>query len=445
MKRRLLLLLTLIVIAAFALAACGGQPAAEEPAVEEPAAEEPAEEPAAEEPAEEPEEPMGEDLGLSAPLDGMSWEEIVAAADGTEVNWWMWGGSDTINAFVNEYMANELKDQYNITLNQVPVAGPTEFINQVLGEKDAGVDDAGAVDIMWINGENFRTMKEADLLYGPFSEVVPSGFNYDWTDASIANDFGYPVEGYEIPWSGAQVVLEYDTEKVEPLADMGALVEWVKENPGLFTYPAPPDFTGSVWVRMMCYYATGGFEQFLGPFDQELFDEKFPACWDLLNELEPFLWREGETYPEGQPANIDMFANGEVLYRMTYGPGDAQTRIDNGTYPESVRTFVLDDGTIANTNYIAVAYNAANLPAAVVTANFIADPETQYQRVVQLNSLVPVDVTTLDADMAAKYASIELGPAVLGLDVLGPHKLPELSSDWLVAIENGWIENVLQK
>jgi putative spermidine/putrescine transport system substrate-binding protein len=288
-------------------------------------------------------------------------------------------------------------------------------------------------------------MKEADLLYGPFSEVVPSGSNYDWTDASIANDFGYPVEGYEIPWSGAQVVLEYDTEKVEPVADMGALVQWIKDNPGLFTYPAPPDFTGSVWVRMMCYYATGGFEQFLGPFDQELFDEKFPACWDLLNELEPFLWREGETYPEGQQANIDMFANGEVLYRMTYGPGDAQTRINNGTYPETVRTFVLEDGTIANTNYIAVAYNAANLPAAIVTANFIADPETQYQRVVQLNSLVPVDVTTLDADMAAAYESIELGPAVLGLDVLGPHKLPELSSDWLVAIENGWIENVLQK
>jgi putative spermidine/putrescine transport system substrate-binding protein len=106
---------------------------------------------------------------------------------------------------------------------------------------------------------------------------------------------------------------------------------------------------------------------------------------------------------------------------------------------------VLEDGTIANTNYIAVAYNAANMPAAIVTANFIADPETQYQRVVQLNSLVPVDVTTLDADMAAAYESIELGPAVLGLDVLGPHKLPELSSDWLVAIENGWIENVLQK
>ena len=443
MKRRLLLLLTLVVIAAFAVAACGGQTPTEAPAVEEPAPEEPA----AEEPAEEPmEEPMGEDLGLPGRLEGMSWDEIVAAADGTEVNWWMWGGSDTINNFVNGYLATELKDKFNITVNQVPVAGPTEFINQVLGEKDAGVDDAGAVDIMWINGENFRTMKEADLLYGPFAEVVPSGMYYDWTDASISNDFGYPVDGYELPWSGAQVVLEYDTAKVaEPPADMGALVQWIKDNPGLFTYPAPPDFTGSVWVRMMCYYATGGYEQFLGPFDQALFDEKFPACWDLLNELEPFLWREGETYPESQPANIDMFANGEVLLRMTYGPGDAQTRIDNGTYPETIRTYVLEDGTIANTNYIAVAYNAGNLPAAVVAANFIVAPEAQYQSIVDLSRLVPVDVTTLDAEMAALFDSIELGPAVLGLDVLGPHKLPELQSGWLVAIENGWVENVLQK
>jgi putative spermidine/putrescine transport system substrate-binding protein len=453
MNRKLSALMGLLVVVSLVLSACVAvapapteAPKAEAPAEEPAATEAPVEEaeaPPTEAPAEEPE---GEPLGLPGPLEGMTWDEIVAAADGQEVNWWMWGGSDTINAWVNGWMAEQLKERYNITLNQVPVAGPTEFINQVLGEKEAGVNEGGAVDIMWINGENFRTMKEAELLYGSWSEAVPSGAYYDWDDASIAFDFGYPVEGYEIPWGSAQVVIEYDMAKVpEPPGDMAALIQWIKDNPGLFAYPAPPDFTGSVWTRMMCYYATGGHEQFLGEFDQALLDEKFAACWDLLNELEPSLWREGQTYPDSQQAHIDLFANGEVYFRMTYGPGDAQTRIDSGVYPETVRTFVLEDGTIANTNYIAVAYNAANLPAAIVTADFIASPEAQLERMIQLNATVPLWVEKLPPEIQENMAAVERGPAMLPPEVMNTHKLPELQADWLVAIEKGWIENVLKK
>jgi len=385
-------------------------------------------------------------LGLPGELAGMSWDQIVAAADGQEVDWWMWGGSETINRWVNGWLAQQLKDRYNITMKQVPVGGPTEFINQVLGEKDAGQNTGGAVDIMWINGENFRTMKEANLLYGPWSELVPSAQYYDWNDSAIANDFGYPVEGYEIPWGFAQVVMEYDTAKTpEPPKDMAALLQWIKDNPGKFTYPAPPDFTGSVWVRMMCYHATGGYEQFLGGFDQQLFDEKFPACWDLLNEIEPDLWRQGQTYPESQQKDIDLFANGEVDFRMTYGIGSAQTYIDEGTYPETMRTYVLDDGTIANVNYVAVAYNAAHLAAALVTADFLASPECQLNRIENENWAAPLWAEKLPKEYQDRLAAVKRGPAVLPPEVLAAHRLPELQSDWLTAIEKGWKENVLQK
>ncbi len=438
MTGKLSVLLALLVIAAMLVTACAPPPAP----VAQPAAEEAA--PAEEAPVAE--EPTGEPLGLSGALEGLTWDEIVAAADGQDVNWWMWGGSDTINGWVNGWLADQLKEKYNITMKQVPVAGPTEFINQVLGEKEAGVDEGGAVDIMWINGENFRTMKEAGLLYGPWAETVPSGQFYNWDNPSISFDFGFPVEGYEIPWGGAQVVIEYDTARVpEPPKDMAALIQWAKDNPGLFTYPAPPDFTGSVWVRMMCYYATGGHEQFLGNFDQALFDEKMPACWDLLNEIEPYLWREGQTYPDSSQAHLDMFANGEVYFRMTYGIGDAQTRIDSGVYPETVRTYVLDDGTIANTNYIATAYNAGNLAAAMVTASFLASPEAQIQRMSDLHATPPLYVDKLSDEQKAAMAAVERGPAILDPAVLDAHKLPELQSNWLVAIENGWQENVLQK
>ena len=113
------------------------------------------------------------------PLDlkEMTWEEVVAVADGQTVNWWMWGGSDTINTFVNGWMAEQLKERYNITLNQVPVAGPTEFINQVLGEKEAGVDDGG------LAGEPVVVPQER-LGVGPGLEGLHALFDLD--DALVA-------------------------------------------------------------------------------------------------------------------------------------------------------------------------------------------------------------------------------------------------------------------
>jgi len=385
-------------------------------------------------------------LGLPGDLAGMSWDEIVAAADGQTVNYWMWGGSDLINAWVNGWLKDQLKERYNITLNQVPVAEATQFVNQVLGEKQAGKDKEGAVDMMWINGENFRTMKEAGLLYGPWADKVPSSQYVNWDDPSVAFDFGYPVEGYELPYWKAQVVVGYDTAKIsQPPKTMGELIEWIKANPGKFTYPAPPDFTGSVWVRMMCYHATGGYEQFLGEFDQALFDEKFPACWELLNEIEPYLWRKGETYPETNTALYELFAQGEVWFEMSYGPGHVQSFIDAGKYPDTARTFVFDEGTIANTNYTAIAYNSPHKAAAVVAANFMLSPEAQYSALDTMSQLPSLDTKLLPQEWREKFESFEFGPAVLPLDVLAAHRLPELQSPWLVAIEKAWRAEVLEK
>ena len=39
----------------------------------------------------------------------MTWDQIEAEAKGGTVNWFMWGGSDTINAYVSDYVAGSLK------------------------------------------------------------------------------------------------------------------------------------------------------------------------------------------------------------------------------------------------------------------------------------------------------------------------------------------------
>ncbi len=79
-----------------------------------------------------------------------------------------------------------------------------------------------------------------------------------------------------------------------------ALQTWVHENPGTFTYPAIPDFVGSVFIRHLFYWAAGGPDPFLGEFDQAVFDQYAPVVWEYLNDIEPDLWRGGDTYPRVQ-------------------------------------------------------------------------------------------------------------------------------------------------
>lgn len=388
--------------------------------------------------------------GAASPpgYEGQVWADIVAEARGQAVNFYMWGGSDLINTWVTEYVGTAVREQYGITLNMVPISDATEYINKVLGEKEAGQDTSGSVDLVWVNGENFRTMRQGDLLYGRWSQFLPNAAYVNWADPSVANDFGFPVEGYEAPYGKAQFVMIYDSARVpEPPRTIPALVEWIKANPGQFTYPAPPDFTGSAFVRHMCYHAADGYETLLGEFDQRLFDEKSPACWQLLNEIEPFLWREGQTYPESHTRQQDLFANSEVSFDMAYNPAEASSLVENGRYPETTRTFVFDSGTIANTHYVAIPYNSDHKAAAMVVANFLLSPAAQLSKAQPENwgDLPVLDPALLPADWQAQFAAIPRGPATLSTEELAAARLPELQAPWLTAFEQGWQEWVLQR
>ena len=67
-----------------------------------------------------------------------------------------------------------LQEEFGITVNRVPLDNTADAVNKVLNEKAAGRDSGGSIDLIWINGENFRTLKDADLLYGPFVDLLPN-------------------------------------------------------------------------------------------------------------------------------------------------------------------------------------------------------------------------------------------------------------------------------
>jgi putative spermidine/putrescine transport system substrate-binding protein len=370
--------------------------------------------------------------------------DLVEKARGTEVKWFMWGGSPVINSWVDTYVAAEVKDRYDITLKRVP-ADAAIFINKLLTEKQAG-RTTGTMDLLWINGENFKNAMENGLLQGPITDILP---NFSLVDPeSVKYDFGYPVQGYEAPYGRAQFVYEYDAAKLsDPPRSFAELKNWVQDNPGRFTYPRPPDFTGSAFVRQAFYALTGGHEQYMAGLDEELYNRNAAKLWDYLNDIKPYLWQEGKTYPKDIAALDTLFERGEVALNMSYHQANAQSRITQGRYSPTVRTFVMQEGSLYNTHFTAVPFNAPNRSGALVVADFLLSPEAQLQKNMPQNwgDFTVLDLERLDSDMVKRFNNLDLGEATLSPADLAAAAVPEIPSGYLELLERDWENKVLRR
>jgi putative spermidine/putrescine transport system substrate-binding protein len=386
-------------------------------------------------------------VGLGAPVQAASWEETLQAARGQTVDWYMWGGFPDTNAYVNGYVAPQVAELYGIKLRQVPVMDISAVVGKILVEKQAGKIQDGEVDLMWINGENFRTMKQNGLLFGPFAHQLPNQNLVDWSKPSVASDFGEPVEGLESPWGSAQVVMIYDTRRTPtPPDSIGELLDWIREHPGHFTYPAPPDFTGSVFVRHIFYHVAGDVDSWQGPFDEKRFEPVAQKTYALLRGLAPYLWREGKTYPEAPERMDQLFADGEIDFSFSYHPAKASKMISDGLFPQSVRTFVFKKGTIANTHFVAIPFNASDRQGAMVVANFLLSPEAQLKKADPRvwGDFPAIDISRLQPVWQRRFAELPRGVATLPNEVLQSHQLPEPPSEILIRLEKGWDRHVLK-
>jgi len=375
----------------------------------------------------------------------LSYDQALEKARGTTVNFYMWGGSATINKWVEGFVANTLREKYKIALNMVPMDAAV-FVNKLLTEKQAG-KKTGTIDVMWINGENFKNAREADLLYGPVANKLPNFIQYVDPD-TVKSDFGFPVENYEVPYGKAQFVFIHDSAKIQvPPQSVEELKEWIISHPGRFSYPQPPDFTGSAFIRQIFYAVTGGHEQYMKGFDEALYAKKSPALWAYLNEIKPYLWQKGLTYPKNITALGLLFERGEVDLNMSYHQAYAAGKIMEGKYPSTVRTFVLKEGAIYNNHFTAIACNAPNLAGAMVVTNFLLSPEAQLSKNIPENwgDFTVLDMKKLEAADRKAFEDLDLGEATLSLDVLNQHGVPEIPADYVTRLESDWNRFVLEK
>ena len=336
----------------------------------------------------------------------MTWDEVLAEANGQTVNWYLWGGSTSTNNFIDNEIAQRAAE-YGITINRVGVNNITEAVNMVIAEKQAGKDEGGTADLFWANGSNFMMMQQAGVMFPGWAEALPNSKSYvNWDDYSIAYDMGFPVDGQESPWMTAQLQVIYDSARLseEDLPkNYTELLEWAKANPGRFTFPAPPDFTGTRFIKGGIYELTGGYEGYTEEgMTKEDFAAKAQPMFDWLEEIKPYLWREGSTFPQSNNDNYTLFNNGEVDFALTLNGMGISASINEGTFPSTAKVYCMDT-SISDTNYVSIPYNSSNKAAALVIANILLEPEVQAINIEATAGAPALDFSKLNDEQLARF------------------------------------------
>ncbi|MDQ0325053.1 putative thiamine transport system substrate-binding protein [Rhodopseudomonas julia] len=373
--------------------------------------------------------------------DPENWEAVVAEAKGETVYFYAWGGETRINAYIN-WAAGEVKERFGVTLKQVKVADTANVVSKIVAEKAAGRDENGTVDLVWINGENFVSLKEADLLLGhPWATKLP---NYRFVDEegkpTVKTDFTVPTDGLEAPWGMAKLVFFYDIARLQsPPKSMPALLEWAMDNPGRFTYPQPPDFLGSTFLKQALYELAPDPQVLMQPADDETFSRQTQPLFVFLDELHPLLWRQGRAFPQNYGTMRRLLADSEVDISFAFNPADASSAISAHELPDTVRSYVPEAGSIANSHFLAIPFNANAKAGAMVVADFLMSPEAQARKQDPnvWGDPTVLDVAALPEEDRARFDALDLGVATLPPEKLGL-ALPEPHASWMERLETEW-------
>jgi putative thiamine transport system substrate-binding protein len=373
---------------------------------------------------------------------GERWRAVEAEARGQAVYFNAWGGDAAINRYV-AWAASELQRRAGLRLVHVKVADIAEAVTRLLAERTAGRDRDGSIDLLWLNGENFASLKGAGLLWGPWVQALPNARLIDTTgNPTTTIDMTLPTAGFEVPWGGGRFTLFHDAARVvAPPRTPAELAAWTAAHPGRFTYPQPPAFIGTSFLKQLLLLLVDDALPFSrGPGDDA--EALTAPLWAWLDTVHPDLWRRGRAFPVSGPAQRRLLADGEVDFALAFNPGEASRAIAAGELPASIRGGHFSGGALANSHFLGIPWNARAKAGAMVAANFLLSPEAQARKADEVYWGDPTVLATarLAPADAARFADLLPGPATPAPPL---RLLPEPHPAWVGWLERAWARRYL--
>ncbi|MGL5138982.1 MAG: ABC transporter substrate-binding protein, partial [Beijerinckiaceae bacterium] len=279
--------------------------------------------------------------------------------------------------------------------------------------------------------------------HGPFVEALPNWRLVD-TVGKPSNivDFTIPVDGLAAPWRLAQVVFVYDSAR-SALATLPksapAMLVWARANPGRLAHPHARDFMGATFLKQALVDLVPDRAALAEPATDASFSTTTAPLWEWYTALRPHLWRKGRDFPETGPAALQLLNDAEIDLTLSFNPAEAAVSAAARRLPASARVYVMDGGTIGNTSFVAIPFNAANKEGAMVVADFLLEPATQAraQDPRQLGAFSVLDVGKLPETDRKHFTALSSDPALPTNKELGK-ALPEPHPSWMTRTTVVW-------
>lgn len=373
------------------------------------------------------------------------WAAVLARARGQTVYFNAWAGDESTNAFI-AWAGEQLLSRHGVRVQHVRLKDTSEAVNRVVAERSAGRDRDGSVDLVWINGPNLLALKQQGLLHGPVLDELPNARHVDRVGKpSNLIDFTLPVEGFAVPWRLAQIVFIYDSARLTDRSKLprsaAALLEWSRARPGRLTHPNASNFLGSTFLKQALVDLLPDPAVLQRPVaDDATWDRVAAPLWSWYEALRPTLWRRGRQFPENGAAQRQLLNDGEIDLTISFNPSEAASSALNGQLPDTVRTFTWSRGTIGNTSFVAIPYNARARDGAKVLADFLLEPAVQARAedLRHLGARHVLDLATLSPAERALFDAPGAHPALptaaeLGRPLLEPHPswMTRATAEWL--------------
>lgn len=307
------------------------------------------------------------------------WQTITEKAKGQTVYFFAWAGSNEVNNYLR-WANKSLQAQYGVTLKHVKVSDISESISQLVSEKIANKNSNGSVDMLWINGENFKSMKQQQLLGAPFVEQLPNWSLVDKT-LPVSSDFAEPTLGLEAPWGVGQLIFIYDKNSMQtPPTSFSRLLTYAQQHPQKISYPKPPAFHGTSFLKAALLELSNNDPRLYLPVDNNNFQKISAPLWHYLDELHRVAWQKGQQFPANGSATLQMLDDQQLDIAISFNPNEVISAQTNGRLAKSTASYAMQSGALSNIHFLAIPWNANAREGALVAINFLLSPEAQSRK-----------------------------------------------------------------
>ena len=249
---------------------------------------------------------------------------------------------------------------------------------------------------------------------GLVTTLALAGLNQPVSKATAANvkkvnpDLLAPVKGAAIPYRGSSVVLAYNSDKVSsPPRTLSALLDWIRANPGKFTYNSPN--TGGSGYS----FAETVVDSLLSPailkqMDQG-YDPSLQSNWkpglDLLHSLNKYMYGNG-VYPNGNAAVLQLLGQGQIWVAPVWSD-QSLTALKTGQLGPNIKlTQISNPSFTGGAAYLAVPKTARHKKVLYKFVNYILSPAAQQMIVDVMAGFPAIDIKYMGDSIKQKFQDV---------------------------------------